>query len=116
MKLFVALFLCLFALSSHSRAATVSGVALPDVYPVDGQTLRLNGAGLRTVTFLGVHLLSPQSREDVAEFGLLDVEAGESDDVVMRSAGPAVFDVDDEDGDERSHLRSHRWSSERARR
>jgi Chalcone isomerase-like len=55
MRFFTVVFLCLLALTPPSHAATVSGVTFPDTYPVDGQTLHLNGMGLRTVTFLGVH-------------------------------------------------------------
>lgn len=39
-----------------ARAATLSGVTLPDTYPVDGQTLRLNGIGLRTLTIFGIRI------------------------------------------------------------
>lgn len=41
-------------LAVPSRAATLSGVTLPDSYPVAGQTLVLNGLGLRTVTMFSV--------------------------------------------------------------
>ena len=54
MRVLIAAFLCLFTFLSASRAETVAGVTFPDTYPVEGQTLRLNGMGLRTVTFLGV--------------------------------------------------------------
>jgi hypothetical protein len=35
-------------------AATLSGTTLPDVYAVNGQSLVLNGIGLRTLTFLRI--------------------------------------------------------------
>src|ERR1700733_5523674 len=54
MRFITVVFLCLFALTPYGRAATVAGVTFPDTYPVDGQTLHLNGMGLRTVTFLDV--------------------------------------------------------------
>ena len=37
-----------------ARAASVGGVTLPDTYPVGGQTLVLNGAGVRTLTIFNV--------------------------------------------------------------
>ena len=37
-----------------AHAATVDGVTFPDTYPIDGQTLVLNGLGLRTLTILNV--------------------------------------------------------------
>jgi hypothetical protein len=46
--------LVLLLLGSPARAATLSGATLPDTYPVDGQTLVLNGLGLRTFTVLGI--------------------------------------------------------------
>jgi Chalcone isomerase-like len=39
-----------------AAAATLAGVTLPDSYTVDGQSLRLNGIGLRTLTFLRVRI------------------------------------------------------------
>ncbi len=49
-----AVFLLGLCLALPARAATLAGVTLPDSYPIAGQTLILNGMGLRTVTFLGV--------------------------------------------------------------
>jgi hypothetical protein len=43
-------------LPTVARAATVSGVAVPDSMVVDGKTLVLNGAALRTLTFLHVRI------------------------------------------------------------
>ena len=37
-----------------ASAATLAGVTLPDTYPAGGQTLKLNGIALRTVTVLRV--------------------------------------------------------------
>jgi hypothetical protein len=42
-------------LASNAAAATFAGATLPDNYPVNGQSLVLNGIGLRTLTFLGIH-------------------------------------------------------------
>ena len=39
-----------------ARSATLEGVTLPDTYPVEGQTLVLNGIGLRTLTILNVRV------------------------------------------------------------
>ncbi len=47
----------LFALSITSgHAATISGIVVPETYNVNGQTLRLNGAGLRTLTIFQVSI------------------------------------------------------------
>ncbi len=40
--------------ATPAAAMTVSGVGVPDTYALDGTTLRLNGAGLRTMTLLEV--------------------------------------------------------------
>jgi hypothetical protein len=41
-------------LVSSALAATLSGVAMPDTYDVDGKTLVLNGIGLRTFTIFHI--------------------------------------------------------------
>lgn len=38
------------------QAATLGGMTFPDTYPVNGQTLLLNGLGLRTLTILNVRV------------------------------------------------------------
>ena len=38
------------------QAATLDGVTFPDIYPVNGQSLVLNGLGLRTLTILNVRV------------------------------------------------------------
>jgi hypothetical protein len=38
------------------RAAQLDGVQLPDALEANGQTLRLNGYGLRTYSILGIHI------------------------------------------------------------
>ena len=51
------LFACLLAwswLMPIADAATLGGATLPDTYTVDGQTLVLNGIGLRTLTIFSV--------------------------------------------------------------
>jgi Chalcone isomerase-like len=52
-KLYPLLILCWFA--SSAAAATLEGATLPDTYPVNGQSLVLNGIGLRTLTIFNIH-------------------------------------------------------------
>jgi long-chain acyl-CoA synthetase len=47
--------LCLW-LVSGARAATLEGVTMPDRFPVAGQSLALNGIGLRTLTVFRVRV------------------------------------------------------------
>jgi hypothetical protein len=51
-KLVPVLIWCWFA--SNAAAATLDGTSLPDSYPVNGQTLVLNGIGLRTLTIFRI--------------------------------------------------------------
>jgi len=46
--------LLLLPLYATSQAAVVAGVTVPDSFVVDGQTLRLNGAGVRQVPVLNI--------------------------------------------------------------
>lgn len=53
----------------HGQAATFGGVTFPDTYPAAGQTLTLNGMGIRTVTVLSIRayaagLYLPQKSRD----------------------------------------------------
>jgi chalcone isomerase-like protein len=43
-------------LVSSSLAATVAGVSVPDSFPLDGQSLVLNGVGVRTLTIFNVRV------------------------------------------------------------
>ncbi|MEA2776513.1 MAG: hypothetical protein QOF90_1919 [Acetobacteraceae bacterium] len=43
-------------LASNAAAATLEGVTLPDSYPVNGQSLILNGIGLRTLTIFNIRV------------------------------------------------------------
>ena len=43
-------------LASSASAATLDGVTIPDVYTVNGQTLKLNGAGVRTLTIFRIRV------------------------------------------------------------
>lgn len=58
-------------LASHATAATLAGETLPDSYTVDGQTLVLNGIGLRTLTIFHIEayvagLYLPRPSHDAA--------------------------------------------------
>jgi hypothetical protein len=48
-----AIFVCL-GLANGARAATLDGVTFPDTYPLAGETLVLNGIGVRTMTIFNV--------------------------------------------------------------
>jgi hypothetical protein len=52
MRIVVVLLLC----AGAARGATLEGARFPDSYPVEGQTLTLNGLGLRTLTVLRVRV------------------------------------------------------------
>jgi hypothetical protein len=52
MRTVVVLLLC----AGAAWGATLEGVRFPDSYPVEGQTLTLNGLGLRTLTILRVRV------------------------------------------------------------
>ncbi len=43
-------------LANPAGAATAGGLTLPDAYPVEGQNLRLNGIGVRTLTIFEVRI------------------------------------------------------------
>jgi hypothetical protein len=51
----LALLLC-FAVASTASAREVAGVTLPDTVSVEGKTLKLNGAGLRTKVVFKVYV------------------------------------------------------------
>jgi len=58
-------------LASNAAAATLEGETLPDSYKVDGQTLVLNGIGLRTLTIFRIEayvagLYLPRPSHDAA--------------------------------------------------
>lgn len=52
-RLLVSLLLT-FCLGPPARAATIDGVSLPDTFPLAGQTLVLNGIGIRTLTIFSI--------------------------------------------------------------
>jgi hypothetical protein len=55
MRRVVTALLSLWLVASAS-AATIEGVAFPERFPIDGETLVLNGVGLRTVTIFHVKI------------------------------------------------------------
>ena len=55
MRFIFALFVT-FALSLSAFAAEVSGIKIPDAAKVEGQDLKLNGAGVRTRMFIKVYI------------------------------------------------------------
>ena len=52
-RVVVSVVIC-WLLASGAQAATLAGMTLPDTYDVDGQSLALNGAGLRTFTIFRI--------------------------------------------------------------
>ena len=69
-------------LGGRAEGATLSGVTFPDTYPVQGQTLALNGLGLRTLTVLNI-------RAYVA--GLYLAQRSANAQQIMGSAAPKVL-------------------------
>ncbi len=74
--------LALMLAAGAARAATLDGITLPDHYQVGGQSLVLNGIGVRTVTLLNVRiyvagLYLPQPNHDAAQ--------------ILGSTGPKVI-------------------------
>lgn len=82
MNRFVALLLLSVWLALPVRAATLGDVGLPDTYPVGGQTLVLNGIGIRTLTIFKV-------RAYVA--GLYLAKKTTDAAAIMASPGPKVI-------------------------
>lgn len=70
------------SLALPARAATISGVSLPDAYPLVGQTLVLNGIGIRYVTILSI-------RAYVA--GLYLSQRSQDAQAILASRGPKVI-------------------------
>ncbi len=62
-------------------AASIAGVSLPDAYPLAGQTLALNGIGLRTLTIL---------RVKVYVAGLYLAQKSRDPRAILASPGPKV--------------------------
>jgi long-chain acyl-CoA synthetase len=56
MRRLIAALLLSSCLAAGAGAATLAGVTLQDTYPVEGQTLKMNGIGLRTLFFVKVYV------------------------------------------------------------
>lgn len=74
--------LTIVLIAFHAGAATLAGVSLPDSFPVDGQTLVLNGLGLRTLTIFNI-------RAYVA--GLYLSRESHNAHEILASSGPKVI-------------------------
>jgi hypothetical protein len=66
---FVGMLILALSLAGPGWAATIDGASLPDTYPLAGQTLLLNGIGVRTLTIFSVRayvagLYLPQRSQD----------------------------------------------------
>lgn len=70
-----------FGLPQPGWAATIGGVTLPDTYPAAGQTLVLNGLGLRTLTVFNVKVYAA---------GLYLAQRSGDARAIMASPGPKV--------------------------
>lgn len=78
---FAVVFSCLVAVP-RAGAATLAGATLPDTFPLEGQTLVLNGIGLRTLTIFNIRayvvgLYLPQRSADA--------------EAILKSNGPKVI-------------------------
>lgn len=69
-------------LMGPSRAASISGLSLPDTYPLAGQSLVLNGIGIRTLTIL---------RVKVYVAGLYVTQKSRDARAILASPGPKVI-------------------------
>ena len=78
----LALTLCAAALPRPGHAATVGGVTFPDTYPAAGQTLVLNGMGIRTLTVFNVKVYAA---------GLYVAQKSGDARAIMASPGPKVI-------------------------
>ena len=70
------------ASAGPGRAASVSGYSLPDTFPLAGQTLALNGLGIRTLTIL---------RVKVYVAGLYLAQKSRDARAILASPGPKVI-------------------------
>lgn len=74
--------LCGLVLAGPGRAASISGLSLPDTYPLGGQTLVLNGLGIRTLTILKVRVYLA---------GLYLAQRSRDARAILASPGPKVI-------------------------
>ena len=73
--------LCGLVLAGPGRAASISGLNLPDTFPLAGQTLALNGLGIRTLTIFKVK---------VYVAGLYLAQRSRDARAILASPGPKV--------------------------
>jgi hypothetical protein len=73
--------LCGLCLARAGQAASISGLSLPDTYPLAGQTLVLNGLGIRTLTVF---------RVKVYVAGLYVTQKSRDARAILASPGPKV--------------------------
>ena len=73
--------LCGLVLAGPGQAASISGLSLPDTYPLAGQTLMLNGLGIRTLTVFKVK---------VYVAGLYVAQRNRDARAILASPGPKV--------------------------
>lgn len=69
-------------LGGAGQAATLGGVTLPDTYPAGGQSLVLNGIGIRTLTIFNVKVYAA---------GLYVAQRSGDARVILASPGPKVI-------------------------
>ena len=74
--------LCGLLLAGPGRAASISGLSLPDTYPLAGQTLVLNGLGIRTLTIFKVKVYLA---------GLYLAQRSRDARAILASPGPKVI-------------------------
>ena len=74
--------LCGLVLAGPGRAASVSGLSLPDTFPLAGQTLVLNGLGIRTLTIFKVKVYLA---------GLYVAQRNRDARAILASPGPKVI-------------------------
>ena len=74
--------LCGLVLAGPGRAASISGLSLPDTFPLAGQTLVLNGLGIRTLTIFKVKVYLA---------GLYVAQRSRDGRAILASPGPKVI-------------------------
>ena len=74
--------LCGLVLAGPGRAASISGLSLPDTYPLAGQALVLNGLGIRTLTIFKVKVYLA---------GLYVAQRSRDARAILASPGPKVI-------------------------
>ncbi len=74
--------LCGLVLAGPGRAASVSGLSLPDTFPLAGQTLVLNGLGIRALTIFKVKVYLA---------GLYVAQRNRDARAILASPGPKVI-------------------------